>query len=143
MKKLIFILLLIPSLIYALDFGMDKSVISFKSSSSITDEEYDNIKQLLSSGHIYTIRVGKEADKYRINDILDSDVGIKLKIISVKRIKNIKEYRFYDNLSSELIDYLNRFDKIDILKLEKVKDKDIWKVYIMIKMKPIWMMPVI
>lgn len=127
MRRLIFSLLLTLftiSTTHALDYGMDTSIIKFKSSSAITTDEYENIKQLLSNGHIYTIRVGKEADKYRINDVLDSDIGIKLKIISVKRLKNIKEYRFYDNLSTELIDYLNRFDKIDILKLEKVKDKD-------------------
>lgn len=100
-----------------------KSILEFVNQKHITfpkDEHKTILKGLETKNYFYTIRVDKEYNKYHIGDILNSDIGVKLKVLDVKNIKDIKEYQFYEYLTPSMIEYLTQFKKLNVIKLEKL-----------------------
>lgn len=84
------------------------------------DEHKEIFKRTNNNLPFYTIRVDKEFNKYYKNQIVDSDLGIKLKIIDFKTINSIKEYQFFEYLSPPQQKYLEKFNKLNIITLGKL-----------------------
>jgi hypothetical protein len=88
--------------------------------------EWDDIKTRLSEDKIvYTIRVSGEYDKYYEGDILMTEWGTKVKILSVKKItggiKELKnEYQHFDQLTDEMIKELEPFQAMEIISMKMV-----------------------
>jgi len=87
--------------------------------------EWEDIqKRLEENKPVYTVRVSEEYGKYQEGDLLETEWGTKVKVISVKKIDGgieelEKEYRYFKQLSSEIIQELSPFEKMEIIRLEK------------------------
>jgi hypothetical protein len=88
--------------------------------------EWSDVKARLDEGKIvYTIRVSDECEKYKKGNIFETEWHSKIKIISVKKIKNgIKElerqYPYFGELTKEMINELIDFDKMEIISLKSL-----------------------
>ncbi|MFA5128698.1 MAG: hypothetical protein WC445_01890 [Patescibacteria group bacterium] len=90
---------------------------------SFPKNEWDSIKSRLNNGKIvYTIRVSNEYEKFKEGDILKTEWGLEVRIMSVKKITGgINElkikYKFFDELTEEIIQELSGYDKMEIISL--------------------------
>ena len=71
---------------------------------------------------MYTIRVDKEYGKYKTGDILKTEWGLEVKILSVKKVtggidglKN--KYEFFSELTKEMVKELSGYNKMEIISL--------------------------
>lgn len=89
-------------------------------------DEWNDIRARLDDGKVvYTVRVSDEYGKYKEEDVLVTEWGSKVEIISVKRISGgIKElervYPYFDQLTDEMIKELIPFDDMEIISLKMV-----------------------
>lgn len=86
-------------------------------------KEWIDIQNRLNENKIvYTIRVDNEYGKYHMNDILDTEWGSKIQILSVKKVTNgiqelQKEYQYFDQLTEGMIKEILPFKSIEIISL--------------------------
>lgn len=86
-------------------------------------QEWNNLKARLKYNNIiYTTRVDKEYDKYKLLHLYkpDFDTTIILKVIEVETINDINNHKFLSELEPTQIKILSKYNKIDILKLERI-----------------------
>lgn len=87
------------------------------------DNEYNSYLERINNGKvIYTTRISKEVNKYKVNNIYDSVFGL-LKVISVKHYSNIDEHPFLEELTKEQIEEINKYiidNGFDLIELEKI-----------------------
>jgi hypothetical protein len=85
--------------------------------------EWDSIKSRFNDGKIVcTIRVSREYKKFKEGDVLKTEWGLEVRIMSVKKITGgISElkikYKFFDELTEEMIQELSDYDKMEIISL--------------------------
>jgi len=84
------------------------------------EEHSEIIDHLQNNKYLFTTRVSKEYDKYKVNDVLLSDIGYFFSVYSVDKINNVKNHPYYKFLTSEQIKIISKYNKIDILKLVKL-----------------------
>lgn len=86
--------------------------------------EWEDIKARLNEGKIvYTIRVGNEYGKYRVGDILETEWGSQVKILSVEKItgglKALEDkYIHFNKLTEGIIKELSGYDNMEIITLK-------------------------
>ena len=94
--------------------GIVPSVIKFPKG------EHNSLLDLIKHGNpIYTTRVSKEYDKYHVGDVLQGDIGHKLKVVDVTRLKRIDDHPFKNELSKAQVKQLSKYQDMDLVKLEK------------------------
>lgn len=90
--------------------------------------EWDNIKDRLENNkNVYTIRVSDETNKYHKNDVLLTELGdpaLYVRVLSVKKIHGgieelKKVYKYFDSLTSEMINELRDYQDMEIINLKK------------------------
>lgn len=85
--------------------------------------EWASVKSRFDDGKIvYTIRVSNEYEKFNEGDVLKTEWGLEVRIISVKKITGginelRVEYKFFDELTEEMIRELSDYDKMEIISL--------------------------
>lgn len=96
--------------------------------------EHASVEQRLKNNlPVYSIRVDKEQGKYTTGHIYQSNVNKRtVRVIDVKTIKSIKDYRFYEQLTQKQKEFLKKYRKIDILTIagqdmSKLADTDIFQ----------------
>ena len=88
--------------------------------------EWTNIKARFNGGKIvWTVRVGNGYGKFREGDILKTEWGSQVKILSVKRIEGgIKElenqYEHFNELTEDMIKELSGYDEMEIITLKAI-----------------------
>ncbi|MDD4761837.1 MAG: hypothetical protein PHZ25_02350 [Candidatus Pacebacteria bacterium] len=93
---------------------------------TFSKNEWENIKSRLDNGKfVYTIRVDKELGKYNEGDVLRTEWGKEIKIISVKKINGgidglKSEYQFFNELTEKMMDELKDYDKMEIISLMEI-----------------------
>lgn len=86
--------------------------------------EWDDIKNRLNQNKIvYTIRVSNEVGKFKVGDIVKTEWGMEVKILSVKKIKGgIEElksaYKYFDQLTKEMLQELSEYNEMEIVTLK-------------------------
>ena len=86
--------------------------------------EHGDVKARLNDNKIvYTIRVDSEYGKYKEGDVLTTEWGSTVKILSVKKINGgieelRKEYRHFDQLTDGMINELRPFQDMEIISLK-------------------------
>lgn len=106
---------------------------NYRNHSSITfpKDEWEDIKSRLNEDKIvYTIRVSKDYGKFREGEIVETEWGSLVKILSVKKIKGgiselKNQYKYFKELSKERILELERYDKMEIIKLTKFQRRNL------------------
>ena len=94
------------------------SIITFPKS------EWPDIKtRLAKSKVVFTIRVSQEFDKYKEGEILVTEWGEKVQILSVKKLSGgieelEKEYEYYSDISAEMISEIRPFKEIEIISIK-------------------------
>jgi hypothetical protein len=89
-------------------------------------KEWSDIKKRLNENKIvYTIRVGNEYGKYKVENILKTEWGDNIKILLVKKVSGgleelQKEYKFFNQLTEEMIQELSPFKDMEIISLIKI-----------------------
>ena len=89
-------------------------------------KEWGDIKNRLNKNKIVcTIRVDNEYEKYKVGNILKTEWGDDIKILSVKKVSGgleelRKEYIFFDQLTEEMIQELSPFKYMEIISLIKI-----------------------
>jgi len=85
------------------------------------EEHKDIINRLLNNKYLFTTRVDKEYNKYKVNDILLApEIGYYFSVYSVNKINNIKNHPYYNFLTPNQINLLSKYNKIDVIKLVKL-----------------------
>ncbi|MDD4804255.1 MAG: hypothetical protein PHN69_03700 [Candidatus Pacebacteria bacterium] len=85
--------------------------------------EWGDIQRRLNENKVvYTVRVDNEYGKYKIGDILETEFGNSVQILSVKKItagleELQKEYQYFDQLTEEMIKEILPFKNIEIISL--------------------------
>jgi hypothetical protein len=91
---------------------------------SFPKNEWEVIKARLNEGKtVYTIRVSDECRKYLQGDILTTEWGTKVKVLSIKKITGgiselKKEYQYFDQLTPEMVEEIKPFKEIEIVSLK-------------------------
>jgi len=91
--------------------------------------EWDDIKARFGEDKVvYTIRVSDECDKYHEGDILMTEWGSRVKIVSIKKLNGgitelKKEYPYYDQLTDQMVKELTPFDDMEIISLKMIDDR--------------------
>ncbi len=74
-------------------------------------EEYPSyLNRLNNNQTIYTNRVSKEANYYKLNNIYNSPFGL-LKVISLNHYHNLNEHPFINELTPKQINEINKYIK--------------------------------
>jgi len=108
--------------------NIDRLIQEVKLNQTITfpKEEWKDIRRRLDSGkNVFSIRVSDEYDKYRQGEVYTTEWRAQIKIISIKKIKNIKEYEHQDELDINTIKQLKKYNKLDVLEFRKVNNNKI------------------
>ena len=108
----------------------DKNIITFPK------DEWEDIRRRLDNNQVvWTIRVDKEYEKFKVGDVLDTEWNEKIEILSVKKINNgikelEKEYQFFDKLTGEMLEELKPYNAMEIISFKKFNKVDLqenWK----------------
>ena len=90
------------------------------------EEEHQDISKRLKSGKdVTTVRVGKELGKYKQGQTYITPWKTGVVVKSIRRIRNIKEYQHYDELTKEQKIFLSRHNKLDVVTLQSIKISNI------------------
>ena len=87
--------------------------------------EYSNLIEDLSNGYdILTTRISKEKNKYKLNDILSSDLGYYLEVFAVQTYNSISKHPYISYLNSDQKKEIgnNPFDIVYLRKLGKINE---------------------
>jgi len=84
--------------------------------------EHAAIKQRFQTRNpVYTVRVDKEYDQYKAGEILETEWGSLVKVVSVEKIKDIKKYKYFNELTFKQVKFLKKYNKLDIVELTYVR----------------------
>jgi len=115
-------------------------VISENEKIDFPKQEQKELRDRINSGDpIYTTRISKEYNKYKPEMILEAPWNQLLRVVSVKKVNNIKEHPFINELTASQKKELSG-NKMDIIKLEpcnKDKGKDLCESCGMLKERKI------
>ena len=82
-------------------------------------EEYPSLKKRFNENKIViTHRIDKEYNKYFKGDILSTPFGFKVEVISVDKLKNIKESPYINVITKEWIKEIGN-KPVDLIKLKE------------------------
>ena len=82
-------------------------------------EEYPSLEKRFNENKIViTHRVDKEYNKYFKGDILSTPFEFKVKVISVDKLKNVKDSPFINDLTKEEIKQIGN-NPVDLIRLKK------------------------
>jgi len=84
------------------------------------EEHQDIISHLKNNNILFTTRVDEQYDRYKINDILISDINYYFEVIDVNKITNVKHHPYYSYLTTDQINLLKKYNKLDVVKLLKI-----------------------
>lgn len=92
------------------------------------EEHFKINKRIKENKPIFTLRVSKEQGKYKEGDKLKTGGGALLKVKSIKKIKNISEYKFHKEITKEQKELISKYKKIDLIELIPLKEdqKSVW-----------------
>jgi len=83
--------------------------------------EYPSIKGRLNQGKtFYTTRVSDELNKYKVGQRYKAPWGDILEVVSVNRITDLKDHKFFKELSDVEIKTLSRYKRMDHVELKRV-----------------------
>ena len=86
-------------------------------------KEWNDVKSRLDNDKIVnTIRVGNEYGKFNVGDIAKTEWGLEIKIISVKKISGgvdglKNEYKYFSELTKDMIKEISDYDDMEIITL--------------------------
>lgn len=83
------------------------------------DEHHNLIDDLNNNYDILTTRILNERNKYKLNDILISDIGYYLQVIKVEKYKQISDHPYLSYLTDSQIKQIGT-NPFDIIYLHKV-----------------------
>lgn len=86
------------------------------------EEELANLK---GKDHFYTTRVSSDYDNYNLGDTVTTPWGDAYDIVSEDKYNNLKDHKFYDELTDEQKRLLATYKKIKLLGLTKKSSVDI------------------
>ena len=90
------------------------------------ENEYETIQNRLAEGKsVYTIRVSKEFNRYKVNDICITPWGEHVIIKDIENNTDIKNYKFYSELSHEQIDVITQYSEFNIIQIELILSDDL------------------
>jgi hypothetical protein len=78
--------------------------------------------RLCKRGFIGTTRVSDEFGKYKVGEIVDSDLG-PLKVYEVIRYKNGTKHPYYDELTHEQVNLLSNYNDFEYITLRQVNSR--------------------
>jgi len=85
--------------------------------------EYNSLTNRLAQGKpIMTTRVSLEKDKYKVGKVYRSDLGVKLKVVSVKSYNSINEHPYLGELTSTQKNAISKYGPYDFIVLRKVSE---------------------
>ena len=92
-------------------------------------EEHDNyLKRLNNNQGIFTTRISKDFNKYKVNDILISDLNnMKLIVTKVETYHNIEDHPYLSYLTKEQVNQISKYKEYDCIWLKE--DKEDIKIY--------------
>lgn len=86
--------------------------------------ERDDVRERLDSGKtVWTVRVGDECGKFEAGDVVTTEWGTDVNIISVENIRGgIEElkrvYEHFNELTEDMVRELSGYDEMEIITLE-------------------------
>ena len=78
-------------------------------------------EELKNRSRIITTRVSQEYNVYHPGEMLETPWHACYMVMEVKKISNVKDHPYYDNLTKSQIQLISKYKKIDIVILKKVK----------------------
>lgn len=121
---------------YAQQVGRDKGLVpdqlnfKFTKESKAINFPEDELANLKGKEHFYTTRVSSDYDKYNLGDTVTTPWGDAYDIVSEDKYNNLKDHKFYDELTDDQKRLLATYKKIKLLGLTKkasAKEYDIEK----------------
>lgn len=80
----------------------------------------EEVEILKKRSCIITTRVSREYNCYSSGDILQSPWGDLYIVDKVKKINCVKQHPFYNDLTTEQIQLISKYKRIDVLTLKKL-----------------------
>ena len=84
------------------------------------DFPVEEVALLKNKSRIITTRVSKEYNRYHLGDILESPWKELYIVDKLKKISCIKDHPYYQDLTTEQIQLISKYKRIDILTLKKL-----------------------
>jgi ASC-1-like (ASCH) protein len=79
-------------------------------------------KRVADGKNISTVRVSNDVNRYHAGQIVHApQLNIDFKILDSKLIKNISEYKFFNELTKQQIISLKQYDRFNVLELQPIK----------------------
>ena len=88
----------------------------------------EEIPKLMKRTTIVTTRVDQEFNKYFLNDILTTPWGDEFVVTSVKVIHSVKKHPNYTSLTQKQIQLLSKYNKMEVIRMKKVKKDEIKQI---------------